>query len=94
MSRLADGDVSVLDSIRGLGVTKQAASQLLDTLVLRGFLVRDINPEDRRRMTIDLTERGHAAAAAIYAGTDLASRAGRPAGRASRAGEDQAEDGS
>jgi DNA-binding MarR family transcriptional regulator len=59
---------SAVDMIRGLGVTKQAASQLIDTLVLRGYLTRRLNPEDRRRMTIELTERGQGAAAAVRAG--------------------------
>lgn len=49
--------------IRELEVTKQAASQLIDTLVLRGYLNREVNPADRRRMTIELTDRGRAAAA-------------------------------
>jgi DNA-binding MarR family transcriptional regulator len=56
------------DMIKGLGVSKQAASQLIDTLVLRGYLTRTVHPEDRRRMTIDMTDRGRAAAAAIHAG--------------------------
>jgi hypothetical protein len=47
---------SAADMITGLGVTKQAASQLIDTLVLRGYLTREVDPEDRRRMTISLTE--------------------------------------
>src|SRR5271170_4737621 len=51
--------------IRELGVSKQAASQLIDTLVLRGYLEREVDAEDRRRMTIELTERGLAAAAAV-----------------------------
>jgi DNA-binding MarR family transcriptional regulator len=55
---------SAADMISGLGVSKQAASQLIDTLVVRGYLTREINPEDRRRMTIELTERGRSAAAA------------------------------
>jgi DNA-binding MarR family transcriptional regulator len=59
---------SAVDMIRGLGVTKQAASQLIDTLVLRGYLTRRLNPEDRRRMTVELTERGRGAAAAVRAG--------------------------
>ena len=59
---------SAAEVIRSLGVTRQAASQLIDTLVLRGYLSREINPEDRRRMNIVLTERGGAAAAAIRAG--------------------------
>lgn len=54
--------------IRELGVSKQAASQLIDTLVLRGYLEREVNAEDRRRMTIELTERGRAAADAVREG--------------------------
>jgi DNA-binding MarR family transcriptional regulator len=47
-----------------LGVSKQSAGQLVDTLVLRGYLDRSVDAEDRRRMTITLSERGRAAAAA------------------------------
>jgi DNA-binding MarR family transcriptional regulator len=44
-------------------ISKQAAGQLVDTLVLRGYLKREADEEDRRRFTIKLTERGwHAAA--------------------------------
>ena len=59
---------SASDMIDGLGVTKQAASQLIDTLVLRGYLTRETDAADRRRMRIELTERGRAAAAAVRAG--------------------------
>jgi DNA-binding MarR family transcriptional regulator len=48
-----------------LGVSKQAASQLIDTLVLRGYLTRRPNDEDRRRVDIEPTDRGRAAAAVI-----------------------------
>ena len=48
--------------ITELGVSKQAAGQLVDTLVARGYLDRAPDPDDRRRLTITLTERGHAAA--------------------------------
>lgn len=65
---MANRGGSAADMIQGLGVTKQAASQLIDTLVLRGYLTREVHPEDRRRMTIGLTERGRAAAAAVRAG--------------------------
>ena len=51
--------------VRQLGVSKQAASQLIDTLVVRGYLERLPNPDDRRRVTIEATERGRAAAAAV-----------------------------
>jgi DNA-binding MarR family transcriptional regulator len=54
--------------VRELGVSKQAASQLIDTLVLRGYLERQADPEDRRRVKIAVTERGRAAAGAVRAG--------------------------
>ena len=57
--------VATAQLVRQLGVSKQAASQLIDTLVLRGYLERRVDPDDRRRMTIELTDRGRAAAAAV-----------------------------
>jgi DNA-binding MarR family transcriptional regulator len=48
--------------IDSLGVSKQSAGQLVDTLALRGYIERDIDPEDRRRLTVTLTARGRAAA--------------------------------
>ena len=59
---LAWGEAPLSDIIRELRVTKQAAGQLVDALVLRGYLVREVDPEDRRRLTVTLTERGRAAA--------------------------------
>jgi DNA-binding MarR family transcriptional regulator len=61
----ANHHASAVDMIRGLGVTRQAASQLIDTLVVRGYLSREVNPADRRRLNIELTDRGRAAAEAI-----------------------------
>jgi DNA-binding MarR family transcriptional regulator len=61
-------DSQAVDIIRGLGVTRQAASQLIDVLVLRGYLSREINPDNRRRINVVLTEHGRAAAAAIRTG--------------------------
>jgi len=50
--------------VRDLDVSKQAAGQLVDTLVLRGYLERAPDPQDRRKLTVTLTPRGQAAAAA------------------------------
>jgi DNA-binding MarR family transcriptional regulator len=58
------------DLIRDLGVSKQAVSQLLDALVLRGYLDRAVDQDDRRRVAIALTERGRAAAPAVRAGVE------------------------
>jgi|SRR5580704_9246661 DNA-binding MarR family transcriptional regulator len=66
---LANGEESTEEITRGLGISKQAFSQLVDTLVLRGYVTRDINPQDRRRMTLALTGQGSAAADAIAAAT-------------------------
>jgi DNA-binding MarR family transcriptional regulator len=55
------------DLVRQLGVSKQAAGQLVDTLVLRGYLDRRTNPDDRRRITLELTPRGRAAAEQVRA---------------------------
>ena len=50
--------------IKELRISKQAGGQLVDALVLRGYLERGIDPKDRRKLTVALTERGKAAAAA------------------------------
>lgn len=56
--------------IRQLGVSKQSAGQLVDSLVARGYLDRQIDPLDRRRLVVALTERGQTAAAVIRAAAD------------------------
>jgi DNA-binding MarR family transcriptional regulator len=62
---MANRGVSLSDLVRQLGVSKQSASQLIDTLVLRGYLERHVNPDDRRRMDVALTDRGRAAAQVV-----------------------------
>jgi DNA-binding MarR family transcriptional regulator len=56
--------------IRQLGVSKQAAGQLVDTLVGRGYLERSVDPTDRRRLVVRLTPRGEEAAGAVRAAAD------------------------
>ena len=41
-----------------LGVTKQAASKLLDAMVANGLVDRDLDPEDARVRVLSLTPRG------------------------------------
>jgi DNA-binding MarR family transcriptional regulator len=55
-------DVPLGQLIKELRISKQAAGQLVDTLVLRGYLKRAEDPEDRRKSNITLTEKGRAAA--------------------------------
>ena len=58
------------EAVASLGMSKQAASQLIDTLVLREYLERRNDPVDRRRMEVRLTDRGRRAAKAIATATD------------------------
>lgn len=60
---LGAGDVPLGQLVRELRISKQSAGQLVDTLVMRGYLDRAVAPEDRRKLNITLTDRGHAAAA-------------------------------
>lgn len=59
---MALGTIPLGQLVEQLGVSKQVASQLVDTLVLRGYLNREEDPEDRRKSNLTLTERGRAAA--------------------------------
>jgi DNA-binding MarR family transcriptional regulator len=70
LSAIAHGVAPLSDVIAQLGVSKQAAGQLVDTLVVRGYLDRATDPADRRRLVVSLTERGSAAAAVVRTATD------------------------
>jgi len=59
---LGAGGVPLGQLVKELGVSKQAAGQLVDMLVLRGYIDRSADPNDRRKLTVALTERGRAAA--------------------------------
>lgn len=59
---LGAGDVPLAALIRDLRISKQAAGQLVDTLVSRGYLARTVDEQDRRRLVVTLTERGRSAA--------------------------------
>jgi DNA-binding MarR family transcriptional regulator len=81
LGAIARTGAPLADIIRGLGVSKQAAGQLVDTLVMRGYLNRSVDPADRRRLTITLTDRGRAAASVVRSSVDsvdaaLAARVG------------------
>ena len=65
LAGLGDEFTPQADAVAFLRVSKQASSQLIDTLVLRGYLERRVAPDDRRRMELRPTERGRAAATAI-----------------------------
>lgn len=56
------GDAPIGLMAQQLRITKQAAGQLVDTLVMRGYLTREGDPSDRRKLVIALTDRGRNAA--------------------------------
>lgn len=60
---LGTADIPLAALIRDLRISKQAAGQLVDTLVTRGYLARAVDEQDRRRLVVTLTDRGRAAAA-------------------------------
>jgi DNA-binding MarR family transcriptional regulator len=59
---LREGSITIGELVKELGITKQGAGQLVDALVMRGYLSRSVDESDRRQLIVDLTERGHAAA--------------------------------
>ena len=58
--RIAQGDATVMELASHLGTTKQAASQLVEQLVARGYVTREPHPLDGRARVLRLTERGTA----------------------------------
>ncbi|MEU9574146.1 MarR family winged helix-turn-helix transcriptional regulator [Streptomyces massasporeus] len=59
-ARLAPDGATATDLAAHLGVTKQAASQLVDEMVRKGYAERRPHPEDARARLVVLTERGWA----------------------------------
>ncbi|MBY8864581.1 MULTISPECIES: MarR family winged helix-turn-helix transcriptional regulator [Streptomyces] len=59
-ARLSPAGATVTELAAHLGVTKQAASQLVDEIVRKGYAERRPHPEDARARLIVLTERGRA----------------------------------
>lgn len=57
-ARLAPDGATATDLAAHLGVTKQAASQLVDEIVRKGYAERRPHPGDARARLVVLTERG------------------------------------
>lgn len=58
--RISRGDATVGDVAEHLGVTKQAASQLVEELARKGYVTRHPHPGDARARLLSLTPRGWA----------------------------------
>jgi DNA-binding MarR family transcriptional regulator len=61
------GALDATDLVGQMGISKQAVSKLVDSLVDAGYLERKANAADRRRTNLALTKRGRQAAAVIAA---------------------------
>lgn len=72
LRRIDDGGVPtpLSNVLREGRISRQHGTQLIDTLVERGYIVRETDPEDRRRMRVALTERGQAAVDAVRTAVD------------------------
>ena len=73
--RLAAGDATVTDLAEHLDITKQAASQMADYLLAKGYVEKRAHPTDARARLLVLTERGWAC---TRAADDAAAEALRP----------------
>lgn len=74
-ARISGTRATTADLAVHLGVTKQAAAQLVDHLVGHGYLTREADPGDGRAKLLVLTERGRACtSAAEQAATDVVQR--------------------
>ncbi len=62
------------DAALQLGIAKQAASQVIDTLALRGYVQRLPDESDGRRIQIALTPRGEVAAQIVNEAVEAVNR--------------------
>jgi DNA-binding MarR family transcriptional regulator len=60
------GRSTVGEVASGLGVTMPTASEQIDRLVEEGFVVREVNPADRRQVLVDLTPKARTFAREIH----------------------------
>lgn len=67
------GPMSAGDLATAAGLTSGAVTQVIDRLEERGFVARRNDPSDRRRVLVEVTDRGREVASGYYA--PLAERA-------------------
>ena len=58
MTKLNPTGINLKDLAARMGITVPAASVLVESMVQRGFLEREINPNDRRAVCIRISETG------------------------------------
>ncbi len=67
LAYIANDEVSIPEMIEGLGIKAREFGQFVDTLALRGYITRAIDPQSGA-VSLALTERGRAANEASYEG--------------------------
>jgi DNA-binding MarR family transcriptional regulator len=73
LAYLFNDDEAIPERIEGLGIKKREFRQLVDTLVLRGYLTREFDQADGEE-SLALTERGRAANEASFKGCSYVDR--------------------
>jgi DNA-binding MarR family transcriptional regulator len=68
-ARLSFGGATITQLAEHLDVTRQAAAQLVDELIAKGYVARRPHPSDARARLIVLTEKGWACTRAAEAAT-------------------------
>jgi DNA-binding MarR family transcriptional regulator len=68
-ARLAPAGATITQLAEHLDVTRQAAAQLVDELIAKGYVQRGRHPDDARARLITLTDRGWACTRAAEAAT-------------------------
>lgn len=71
-ARIAAGDATTADLAVYLGISKQAAAQLTERLVMAGYAERRPHPADRRARILRLTARGNACTQAARSAAEKA----------------------
>jgi DNA-binding MarR family transcriptional regulator len=66
-SRLSAGGATITQLAEHLDITRQAAAQLVDELLAKGYVQRQPHPEDARARLITLTDKGWACTRAAEA---------------------------
>ena len=66
-ARLSAGGATITQLAEHLGVTRQAAAQLVEELIAKGYIQRRPHPHDARARLIVLTEKGRACTQAAEA---------------------------
>ena len=73
LAYLVSDEESIAGKIEGLGIKQREFRQLTDTLVVRGYITREVDPANGS-VALALTERGRAASEATAAGVSFVDR--------------------